>query len=328
MHDFFRGRRVLVTGGLGFIGSNLALELVQRGAQVTLLDSMIPAYHASIANISEIRDQVSVNYSDVRDVHSLPYLLRHQDIIFSLAGQVSHIDSMTDPLTDLDINCRSQLTLLECCRSENPTARLVLAGTRQIYGKPKYLPVDEQHPYAPSDVNGINKLAAEMYFSLYADVYGMHTTSLRLTNTYGPRMDLCSPNKGFMGVFLRKALAGQPIQLFGTGDQHRDFNLVDDVVAALLLAAEHDGCRGQNFNLGHHEHHSLKEVVGILQGMVDFEFSCVPFPPDRQAIDIGDYYGDYSKFFQLTGWKPKFSLAEGLQRTVDFFRTRQANKVT
>lgn len=320
MSEFYQNRRVLVTGGLGFIGSNLAIELVRRGAIVTLLDSMIPAYGAQLSNIAPIRDQVNVNFSDVRDLHSLPFLVRDQEVIFSLAGQVSHIESMSDPLTDLDINCRSQLSLLECCRRDNPSARLVLASTRQIYGKPQFLPVTEAHAYAPADVNGINKLAAEMYFSLFAEVYGLHTVSLRLTNTYGPRMDLRSQNKGFVGVFLGRALAGQSIQVFGSGEQRRDFNYVDDVTDALLMAAENDQCRGQCFNLGHHEHYSLIEFVRILAQYANFQFSCVPFPPERKAIDIGDYYGDYSKFAGFAGWKPRISLEEGLAKTMAFFR--------
>ncbi len=322
MSDWFRGRNVLITGGLGFIGSNLAIELVRAGANLTLVDSMIPSYGASLDNIAEIRELVRLNFSDVRDLHSLRYLVRNQDVIFSLAGQVSHIDSMTDPLTDLDINCRSNLSLLECCRNENPSVRLVLAGTRQIYGKPQFLPVTESHPHSPADVNGVNKLAAEMYFKLYHQVYGMHTVSLRLTNTYGARMDLRNQHKGFVGVFLRRALAGLPLQVFGSGAQRRDFNHVDDVSRALLLAAECDQAAGESFNLGHHAHYSLREFVELLRKYLQFDFQCVPFPPDRQAIDIGDYYGDYSKFSQSTGWRPLISLHDGLRDTIEFFRSR------
>ncbi|MBI2480778.1 MAG: NAD-dependent epimerase/dehydratase family protein [Planctomycetia bacterium] len=320
MSDFYSGRRALVTGGLGFIGSNLALRLVERGARVTLVDSMIPAYGANLHNIAPIQVQVAVNYSDIRDRYSLSYLVRNQDILFSLAGQVSHLDSMQDPLTDLDVNCRSQLSLLECCRHSNPTVKIVFASTRQIYGRPQYLPVNEDHPLAPVDVNGVNKLAAELYYTLYDRVYEIRSVSLRLTNTYGPRMDLINDQKGFMGIFLRKALSGESIKVFGTGEQRRDFNYVDDVVDALLLAGENDNACGRSFNLGHHEHHSLLEVAQVLGELTGCESTCVAFPQDRAVIDIGDYYGDYTRFRDTTGWVPKVDLKTGLARTIAFFR--------
>ncbi len=325
MTNFYVGRKVLITGGLGFIGSNLAIELVARGARVTLLDSMIPSYGATIQNIEPIRDRVMVNYSDVRDLHSLPYVVRDQEVIFSLAGQVSHIESMQDPLVDLDINCRSQLSLLECCRRENPTARLVLASTRQIYGKPQTLPVTESHPLGPTDINGVNKLAAEMYFKLYAEVYGLSTISLRLTNTYGPRMDLQNRKKGFVGVFIQQALRGERIRLFGDGQQRRDFNFVGDVTRALAVAGESLQVCGESFNIGHHEHYSLFEFVELLAKHCPTEFEFVPFPRDLKAIDIGDYYADYSRFQELTGWSPQIDLDEGLELTLRHYRQlRQA----
>ncbi|HIF00849.1 MAG TPA: NAD-dependent epimerase/dehydratase family protein [Planctomycetes bacterium] len=320
--NYYADRRVLITGGLGFIGSNLAHALVDAGSTVTLVDSMIPRYGASLKNIDGLKDRVSINYSDIRDQYSLSHLVREQDVIFSLAGQVSHLESMSDPMTDLDINCRSQLSLLECCRSVNPSARIVFASTRQIYGRPQFLPVTEEHPLDPADVNGINKLAAEMYYTLYSKVYGMHTVSLRLTNTYGPRMDINSQHKGFVGVFLRQALRGEPIELFGTGEQRRDFNHVADVVTALLLAGQHDELRGSSFNLGHDEHYSLIQFVEILRQLLPFEFQTVPFPDERQAIDIGHYYGDSSRFREMTGWAPAYDLPRGLSDTVQFFQQR------
>jgi UDP-glucose 4-epimerase len=320
MNDYYRGRRVLITGGLGFIGSNLAIELQQQGARVTLLDSMIPAYGASLENIKSIRQAITVNFSDVRDSHSLPYLIRDQEVIFSLAGQVSHIDSMQDPLVDLDINCRSQLSLLECCRRENPDVRLVLASTRQIYGKPQFLPVTEQHPISPTDVNGINKWAAERYFALYAHVYGMSTVSLRLTNTYGPRMDLRNPKKGFVGVFIQQALSGQRIKIFGTGSQRRDFNYVSDVTRALALAGASRSTTGESFNLGHSENFTLREFVELLSEHCEVQYEFMPFPEELRAIDIGDYFADYSSFQAVTGWQPRVGLSEGLHRTIQYYR--------
>lgn len=320
MTDFYRGRRVLVTGGIGFIGSNLAIQLVERGAQVVLLDSMLPNYGASMQNIEPVADRLVVNFSDVRDQHSLAYLVRDQDLIFSLAGQVSHGDSMTDPMTDLEINCRSQLSLLECCRHGNPSAKIVFASTRQIYGRPQILPVTEDHPLVPVDVNGINKLAAEHYYSLYRDVYGIDTVSLRLTNTYGPRMDIANDRKGFVGVFVRKALKGERIRIFGDGEQKRDFNYVDDVVEALLLAGQTPVKDRAVFNLGHPVPRSLLQFVETLQQLADFDTEIVPFPPDAQAIDIGDYYGDFARFHALTGWSPRVDLDRGLERTLDYYR--------
>jgi len=318
--EFYHGRRVLVTGGLGFIGSNLAIRLVGLDAEVVLVDAMLPAYGATLRNIEPVRERVRVNFSDVRDRHSLSHLIREQDLIFSLAGQISHSESMRDPMTDLEINCCSQLSLLECCRRENREVKIVFASTRQLYGRPQYLPVDEAHPLVPVDVNGTNKLAAEHYYTLYHDVYGIGTVSLRLTNTYGPRMEIANDKKGFVGVFVRKALEGQKIQIYGSGEQKRDFNYVDDVVEALLLAGASGSVSGQVFNLGHPEPTSLLEFVKILGELADFEFELVPFPPEAKAIDIGDYYGDFRKFHQATGWHPEVDLRSGLARTLEYYR--------
>jgi len=318
--EFYAGKRVLVTGGVGFIGSNLALSLVECGAEVVLVDSMLPAYGASLRNVEPVRDRLRINFSDVRDRHSMSYLVRGQDVIFSLAGQVSHIDSMTDPLTDLEINCSSQLSLLECCRAGNPGVTVVFASTRQLYGRPQYLPVDEKHPLEPVDVNGINNLAAEMYYSLYNKVYGMNTVSLRLTNTYGPRMDLCSNSKGFVGIFVRSALEGRKIRIFGDGRQKRDFNYVDDVVRALLLAGSSPALSGKVFNLGHPRPCSLLEFVETLALLTPFESEVVPFPAEAESIDIGDYYGDFALFREATGWEPGVELKQGLERTLAYYR--------
>jgi len=320
VNEGWSGRPVLVTGGLGFIGSNLALRLVELGARVTLVDSMLPQYGARVENIEPVRDRLHVNFSDVRDRHSLRYLVGGQEVIFSLAGQVSHSESMRDPLTDLEINCVSQLSLLECCRQKNSSAKVVFASTRQLYGRPRYLPVDEDHPCAPVDVNGINKLAAEMYYTLYQQVHGTDTVSLRLTNTYGPRMDLANQNKGFAGIFLQRALRGETIQIYGSGQQKRDFNYVDDVVEALLLAATTSGLSGQTFNLGHQRSYTLLEFVDVLRRFATFDVELVSFPTDAAAIDIGDYYGKFERFRHATGWEPRVDLEVGLQRTLDHYR--------
>ncbi|QDU63507.1 UDP-glucose 4-epimerase [Planctomycetes bacterium Pan216] len=320
MNDFYKGKRVLVTGGLGFIGSTLALRLVDLGADVLIVDSMIPAYGGNLFNIEPARDRIRVNFSDIRDAYSLDYLVRDQDVLFSLAGQVSHLDSMNDPMPDLEINCRSQLSLLEACRRRNRDVRIIFASTRQMYGRPQYLPVDEDHPLVPIDVNGINKLAGEMYYGLYHETYGIRSVRLRLTNTYGPRMDLRSDSKGFAGIFIRRALLGEKIQIFGDGHQRRDFNHVDDVVDAMLLAGADERVSGECFNLGHARPYRLLEFVETLRRYTNVDFELVPFPSERQAIDIGDYYGSYERFHAATGWEPRHDLDEGLQDTIAYFR--------
>jgi UDP-glucose 4-epimerase len=316
----YGGANVLVTGGLGFIGSNLCIALAEQGAEVTIVDSMIPGHGGNLFNIEPIKEKVHVNFSDTRDVHSLRYLVQGKDFIFNLAAQVSHIDSMEDPMTDLEINCRSQLSLLETCRAHNPNAFIIYTSTRQVYGRPQYLPVDERHPIVPTDVNGINTMAGEWYHLLYAKVYGMNTVALRLTNTYGPRQKLNNVKLGFVGTFLLRALQGQTIQLFGGGGQKRDFNYIDDVTAALLTVGAHPELSGEFFNLGGTAHYSLQEFAEVLKEFCSFSIASVPFPEDRKRIDIGDYYASYEKFKKATGWAPKIDLREGLQRTVEYYQ--------
>ncbi len=259
--DYFRDKHVLITGGVGFIGSNLARYLVSLGANVLLVDSLIPKYGGNLYNIAPIREQVRLNIADMRDEHGLRFLVKNQDVIFNLAGQVSHTDSMVDPYADLEINARSQLSLLEACRHGNPDASIVFASTRQIYGRPQYLPVDEAHPLQPVDVNGINKTAGEWYHIVYHNVYGLKTVSLRLTNTYGPRMRVKDARQTFLGWWLRQLVEGQPLKIYGDGQQFRDFNYVDDVVLALLLAATNESADGQIYNLGALESISLLDLA-------------------------------------------------------------------
>lgn len=326
--DYFPGRRVMITGGLGFIGSNLAHKLVELGAEVLLVDSLIPTYGGNLFNVADIQKQVRVNIADVRDEHGLRYLVQEQEVVFNLAGQVSHTDSMVDPYTDLEINARSQLSLLETCRHHNPAAKLIFASTRQIYGRPAYLPVDERHPLQPTDVNGINKLAGEWYHIVYHQVYGLKTVSLRLTNTYGPRMRIKDARQTFIGWWLRQIIEGQTLQIYGDGLQVRDFNFVDDVVEAMLIAAATDAANGQIYNLGGDEPINLLNLARLLveiNGRGDYEL--IPFPPDRQRIDIGDYYGDYRKIRSKLGWRPQTGLRDGLTRTIKYFREQLSHYV-
>lgn len=316
----FSNRRVLITGGLGFIGSNLARRLVASGAHVTLADSLIPEYGGNLFNIAGIEDQARVNISDVRDEHSMRYLVQGQDYLFNLAGQTSHLDSMHDPYTDLDINCRAQLAILEACRKNNPGVKVVFASTRQIYGKPDTLPVAETHPLRPVDVNGINKMAGEWYHILYNNVYGIRACALRLTNTYGPRMRIRDARQTFLGVWIRCLVEGRPFEVWD-GAQLRDFSYVDDAVEALLLAAANPAADGQVFNLGGDPPISLEALAGL---MVEISgggsFTVRPFPTERKRIDIGDYYADDGLIRAVLGWAPVVDLREGLARTLAYYR--------
>ena len=321
----FRGKKILITGGLGFIGSNLARRLVDLGARVTLVDSLIPEYGGNLFNIAGLEDHVQVNISDVRDQHSMRYLVQGQDYLFNLAGQTSHMDSMEDPGTDLEINCRAQLSILEACRRYNPRIKVVFASTRQIYGKPDYLPVDEKHLLRPVDVNGINKMAGEWYHILYNNVYELRACALRLTNTIGPRMRIKDARQTFLGVWVRLLLEGKTFEVWG-GEQLRDFTYVDDVVDAFLLAAASKEANGEVFNLGCERVIGLKALADLLvevNGGGRYEIRS--FPPDRKRIDIGDYYADYSRIRSVLEWEPKVSLREGLARTVAFYRDNLAH---
>ena len=322
----FSGANVLVTGGLGFIGSSLTRQLVTLGAKVTLVDSLIPEYGGNLFNIHDFRDKVSIELADVRDTKAMAALIKKRDFLFNLAGQTSHLDSMTDPLTDLNINAVAQLHILEACRLHNPDVKIVFASTRQIYGRPEYLPVNEKHPTNPVDVNGINKLAGESYHLLYNNIYKIRACALRLTNTYGPGMRVKDARQTFLGVWLRRVIEGEPIQVYGDGRQLRDFNFVTDVVKALLLAAGDPASEGQLFNLGAKEYISLEELAALLVRLNKHgRYELVPFPVDQKAIDIGDYYGDFSKIQNALGWSPEVVLESGLAMTLAYYRKHHAH---
>ena len=316
----FVGRRVLITGGLGFIGSNLARALVGLGARVSIVDSLVPEYGGNRRNLAGIAARVKVHVADVRDWPRLPDLVRGQDFLFNLAGQTSHMDSMTDPQTDLDINCRAQLAILEACRLHNPGIRIVFASTRQIYGRPDYLPVDERHPLRPVDVNGINKMAGEAFHLLYSRVHGIAATALRLTNTIGPRMRIKDARQTFVGVWVRRLVEGEPFEVWG-GEQLRDFTYVDDAVEAFLLAAAKPEAVGQVFNLGGPPRVTLQRLAELLVEINrGGSFVVREFPADRRRIDIGDYFADGRLISRRLGWKPRTDLRTALERTVAYYR--------
>lgn len=320
-----KNKKVLITGGLGFIGSNLAFRLVEMGANVTLVDSLIPEYGGNLFNIAPIESLVTINISDVRDSHSMRYLIQGHDYLFNLAGQTSHMDSMQDPYVDLDINCRAQLSILEACRKYNQDIKIVFASTRQMYGKPDYLPVDENHLLRPTDVNGINKMAGEWYHILYNNTYGIRASALRLTNTYGPRMRVKDARQTFLGIWIKKIIENKPFELWG-GDQLRDFNYVDDVVDALLLAASKEEANGKVFNLGGGEIVNLRQLAELLitvNGGGEYELK--EFPSDRKRIDIGDYYADGSLIENELGWSAKTDLKTGLAKTLRYYTENLAS---
>lgn len=323
-HDyraFYDGRRVMITGGLGFIGSNLARELVNCGAHVLIVDSLIPEYGGNLFNIAGIEDAVRVNIADIRQQSTMNYLVREHDVIFNLAGQVSHIDSMQDPYTDLEINCLAQLSLLEACRRYNPGVKVVYAGTRQVYGQPETLPVSEDHLVRPTDVNGINKAAGEYYHLVYNNVFGVRSCSLRLTNTYGPRQLLKHNRQGFIGWFIRLAIQDREIEIYGDGTQVRDLVFVDDAVDAFLRAGASDACNGRVFNVGGLEPVAHRDLVALLVRIAGTgRYRFVEWPPEKKAIDIGSFHADSTRIARVLGWRPSTPLASGFERTVAYFR--------
>lgn len=316
----YAGKRVLITGGLGFIGSNLARALVGLGAKVTIVDSLIPEYGGNRRNLAGIAGRVRVHIADVRDWPRLPRLVRGQDFLFNLAGQTSHMDSMSDPQTDLDINCRAQLAILEACRQHNPGIRIVFASTRQIYGRPDYLPVDEKHPLRPVDVNGINKIAGESFHLLYSRVHGLRATALRLTNTLGPGMRVKDARQTFVGVWIRRLIEGEPFEVWG-GAQLRDFTYVGDAVEAFLLAASRPEAVGEVFNLGGPPPVTLQRLAELLIELNrGGSFVVRAFPADRRKIDIGDFYADDRRIARKLGWRPHTDLRRTLALTLAYYR--------
>jgi UDP-glucose 4-epimerase len=272
---------------------------------------------------------VRVNIADVRQQTTMNTLVRDHAVIFNLAGQVSHIDSMEDPYTDLEINCRAQLSILEACRRNNPGVKVVFAGTRQVYGRPDVLPVTEAHLVRPTDINGINKAAGEYYHLLYNNVFGVRACSLRLTNIYGPRQLLKHNRQGFIAWFIRQAIEDREIQIYGDGRQRRDFVYVDDAADAFLRAVATDACNGAAFNVGGAEPIALGDLVPLLLSVAGAgRFRFVGWPPEKKAIDIGDFYADSSLLERTAGWRPTTRLSDGLARTIEFYRHNLSHYVT
>jgi UDP-glucose 4-epimerase len=322
----YDNKTVLITGGLGFIGSNLAMRLAASGrSEIRIVDSLHPSCGGNQKNLDGIPRPVQVYTFDLRETSKLREILPGVDVIFNLAGHVSHNDSMRDPLQDLGGNAAAHLCLLESCRAVNPRARIVYSSTRQFYGRPQRLPVDESHPVLPVDINGVNKYAAELYHRIYHQVHGIETCALRLTNTYGPRQLIRNASQGFIGWFFHQVLCGEEIALFGDGKQIRDLTYVDCAVHAFLLAGVHPKAPGKIYNLGGFAPITLLELAELMiaiagKGSVRF----VPFPEEGKKIDIGNYYGSSARIREELGWVPEVSLQDGIRRTLDFFDRRRS----
>ena len=317
---FYKNEKVLITGGLGFIGSNLAIKLVESGAKITILDALIPDLGGNKFNITPVKHKVKTVIGDLRDEKLVNRLVRGQEIIFNLAGTLSHIDSMQNPYLDLEINCHAQLCLLEACRKYNRKVKIIFAGTRNQYGKALYLPVDEKHLQEPTDINGINAVAAEKYHLLYNRIYNICAVSLRLSNTFGPRHQMKHPKQGVLNWFIRLLLDGKIVELFGDGSQIRDVNYVDDVADALILAAKSKKADGQVYNLGGNPQ-TLKEFVQKTIKVLGYgKYKIIPFPKDRQLIEIGNYVADIKKINDNLGWHPKISTEAGIIKTIEYYK--------
>ena len=317
--DEWSKENVLITGGAGFIGSNLARKIVDLGGNVTIVDSLIPEYGGNLFNLNGYESKLKINFSDIRDKYSMEYLLKNKSIIFNLAGQTSHLDSMTDPNTDLEINCIAQLSLLESCRKVNPSARIIFASTRQLYGKPKYLPVDEAHNINPVDINGIHKHTSELYYKLYGNLYELSTCALRLTNTIGPRMRIKDARQTFLGIWIKNLILGRPIEVWG-GQQLRDFNDIEDVVAALIICGKNQKLLSGPYNLGGSQTIKLFDLANKLIDIYGKgEIKCMEYPKVRKKIDIGDYYSCYDKFKSETGWEPIKNLEYTVKKTLNYY---------
>nr|MDO8083025.1 GDP-mannose 4,6-dehydratase [Candidatus Freyarchaeota archaeon] len=314
------GENVLITGGLGFLGSNLAHKLIDLGANVTVYTRTLD----KIKNVKEIRDKLKIVLGDILDLEKVKECVKNQDYIFHFAGQISHFKSMSDPHLDIDVNCKGTINVLESCRIFNDTAKILFSGTRGEVGKPISNPVDETHREDPVDIYAVNKLAAEKYCLVYYKVYGIPVSSIRITNVFGPRQQMKHGEWGVLNFFIGKAMLEEPIVIYGKGEQLRDYNYVENVVDAFLLAAQSDKANGEVFMLGTNRGISLVDIVKLVIKIVGKgSYEHAPFPKEiNKKLDIGDFVVNYSKINRLLDWYPKISLEEGLERTVEFYRER------
>ncbi len=320
--NLFRDARVLITGGMGFLGSNLAITLVNLGSKVTVVDAMIDPYGGNPFNVAPIADRITINYCDIRDPNAMNYLVRNQDFVFHLAGQVDHVLSLVQsPFDDIDINVKGTAVILEACRRFAPKAKFIYTGTRGQYGKPRSLPVAEDAPTMPLGIYELTNLTAEKMVEIYHQVHGIQAIPLRITNVYGPRGQMKHSRYGVANWFIRLALDGEPIPVFGDGKILRDFLYVDDCIEAILACAAAESTWGEIFNIGaDHAYDFIALAEGVIRAVGSGSWHLTEFTPERKAQEPGSFYCDISKIYRLLGWRPKTSLDEGLTRTVSFYR--------
>lgn len=317
----YKGKKIMITGGLGFLGSSLARRLVNISSEIVLVDVMLSLYGGNLFNIEDIKNKVKTEIKDIRDKEAIERLIPGCHYIFNIAGQVSHVDSMTDPFLDLDINARGNLVLLEACKKLNRDVKIIYAGTRGQYGKLEYIPVDEKHKMEPTDIYGVNKMAAEHYHMIYSRVHNIWATSLRINNTYGPRHQMKHGKYGILNWFIRLAMDGEEIKVFGDGTQLRDYNYVEDVIDAMLMAGSDEKSNQEVYNLGSGQPLKFIDLVKkIIETAESGSYRQIPWPKERKDIEIGDYLADFSKIKNKLGWEPKIFINEGLKKTVDFYK--------
>jgi UDP-glucose 4-epimerase len=322
----FAGARVLITGGLGFVGSNLAIRLVGAGARVTLVDAMIPEYGGNLFNVAPVADQVTIHFGDICDRHAMSWLVRGQDYVFHLAGQVSHLMSLTDPFLDIEYNIKGTAVLMEAIRRQNPRGKVVFTGTRGQYGPATRLPVSEDAPTNPKAIYEISNLTAEKIIQVYHQTHSIAAVLLRLTNVYGPRAQMKHSQYGVVNWFVRQALDNVPIKVFGNGRILRDFLFVEDCVDALVRSAACERAVGEILNVGVDRPTSFLELAQTLTRLCpgsSWEFA--PFSPERKVQEPGDFYSDITKIRTLVGWEPVTALEDGLRRTLDYYRAHRAH---
>ncbi|MEM3071180.1 MAG: GDP-mannose 4,6-dehydratase [Candidatus Anstonellales archaeon] len=317
--DFYRGKRILITGGLGFIGSNLSIRLCQFGSKVHILNKKPTNPSQAAFNIEPVKNQVIVTYSDTNDFQTLDECVQEKDIIFHLAGRGSHVDSILDPIGDASANALSALYLLKSIIKKEKKPKIIYSGTRGQYGNAKTLPVNEDHPKQPVDINGINKQAAEDYLLLYSRIGAIRACSLRMGNIYGPRMQMQNPNQGFISWFIRLAIDNKCLNVFGSGSQRRDFTYIDDLIDALLLCGMSDSTDSEAYNVGGDVYSVLEVAKLIVEVAGSGSVSITPYAEGHKKVEVGDFVPDVSKINKL-GWKPKTPFKEGLKMTIDYYR--------
>jgi UDP-glucose 4-epimerase len=320
----FLDKNILITGGAGFLGSSLAHALVARGAKVTILDAMLPLYGGNLFNLEDIKDSVEFIQGDIRDEEIVRQVVVGKDIIYNFAAQVSYIDSKDQPFLDLDINGKGHLNVLELVRQFAPNARILFSSSRMVYGKILTTPVSENHPTDPLSLYGIHKLLAEKYYSYYTHTFGLDTVSIRIPNPYGPRQQMKHSKYSIVGWFVRQAMEGKPITIFGDGSQERDYLYVDDIVDAFLELTVH-GVAGEVYNIGSEERVTFGGMVDtVLAEVGSGSKECIPWPENYEKNETGNYVADTSKIEQITSWKPSVTLEQGIAKMVEYYKKNKA----